>query len=182
MHSHDTATRSRTARRRFTALAATSVLAVLLSACGGLTNGNSSPAGEAGTTAASFTAHTVAGGSTTLPGERPSVLLFFSVECGGCGPTAQALAQTQAQDPTAADFAVVDVAAYETAQDIEGFLKYYDANALAYATDADGTLLSSYGVTQLSTVVIVDPDGKVVYRAVEPDAAKIRAELNKVTG
>ena len=55
--------------------------------------------------------------------------------------------------------AVVDVAAYETAKDIEGFLKYYDANALAYATDADGTLLSSYGVTQLSTVVIVDPDG-----------------------
>ena len=182
MHPSDTATRSRTARRRLTALAAISVLAVLLSACGGLTKDNPSPAGDDGTTAASFTARTVAGGSTTLPGERPSVLLFFSVECGGCGPTAQALAQAQAQDPKAADFAVVDVAAYETTKDIEGFLKYYDANALAYASDPDGTLIARYGVTQLSTVVIVDPDGKVVFRGVEPNAEKIRAELDKVTG
>lgn len=182
MHPNETANRGRTTRRRLTALAATSMLAVLLSACGGLTKDNPSPAGAEGISAASFTARNVAGGSTTLPGDRPSVLLFFSVECGGCGPTAQGLAQAQAQDPKAADFAVVDVAAYETAKDIEGFLKDYDATALAFASDPDGTLIARYGVTQLSTVVIVDPDGKVVFRGVEPNAAKIRAELDKVTG
>lgn len=53
---------------------------------------------------------------------------------------------------------------------------------MAYASDPDGTLIARYGVTQLSTVVIVDPDGDVVYRAVEPNAEKIRDELDKVTG
>jgi len=159
-----------------------SVLAVLLTACGGLTKDNPSPAVDGGASTAGFTARTIAGSSITLPGERPSVLLFFSVECGGCGPTANALAQARAQDPKAADFGVIDVAAYETSKDIEGFLKDYDATALAYASDPDGTLTARYGVTQLSTVVIVDPDGKVVFRGVEPNAEKIRAELDKVTG
>jgi len=180
VHPYGTPTR-RASSRRAAALTVISVL-ILLSACGGLTKHTASPAGAGSTATARFTARTVSGGSATLPGTRASVLLFFSVECGGCGPTAQTLAQAQAQDPKTADFAVVDVAGHETAKDIQGFLEDHHASALAYASDPDGTLVARYGVTQLSTVVIVDPGGKVVFRAVEPNAATIRAELNKVTG
>lgn len=163
--------------------AVAALLALVLTACGGLTKDTGAgdttqPASKGG----SFSARTIDGTSTLLPGQRPSVLLFFSIECGSCGPTAQALAQAQAADPEAADFAVVDVAAYETANDIEEFLTDYKATDLGYAIDTDGSLLAGYGVTQLSTVVIVDPDGRVVYRAVEPTAETIRADLDKVTG
>lgn len=177
---------SRLRRRWYAAPLALGVLALLLSACGGLTKDTSTAANgnpsAAGSPASTFTAQTIGGGSLQLPGDRPSVLLFFSVECGGCGPTANALAEAQAADPAAADFAVVDVAGYETASDIEGFLRAYSATSLAYARDTEGDIFTGYGVTALSTVIIVDTDGRVVYRAVEPSADKIRSELAKVTG
>lgn len=128
-----------------------------------------------------FTAQTTAGNPIEVPGGRPSVVLFFTVECGGCGPTANALAQAQADDPEAANFVVVDVASYETAKDIKGFLDAYDGADLGYASDADGRLIADYQVTQLSTVLVLDADNKVVYRAIEPSADQIRAELAKAT-
>jgi len=123
----------------------------------------------------------VVGEPIKVPGGRPTVLLFFSVECGGCGPTANALAKVQADDPTAANFVVVDVAAYETAGDIERFLNGYDASDVGYTIDKDGGLTADYEVTQLSTVLILDADNNVTFRAVEPSADTIRTELAKVT-
>ncbi|MCA0329875.1 MAG: redoxin domain-containing protein [Actinobacteria bacterium] len=159
-------------------------LALLLSACGGLTKDTgTSESGNppaAGATASTFTAQRIGGGSIQLPGARPSVVLFFSVECGGCGPTAKALADAQAADPAAADFAVVDVAGYETANDVESFLRANSATSLAYARDTEGDIFTGYGVTALSTVIIVDTDRRVAYRAVEPSADTIRTELDKL--
>lgn len=56
-----------------------------------------------------------------------------------------------------ADFAVVDIAGYETARDIEGFLAANQASSLAYAIDTDGRLVSGYQVSQLTTVLILTP-------------------------
>jgi len=127
-----------------------------------------------------FTAHTGAG-TTSIPADKPAVLLFFTVECGGCGPTANALADARAADPAAADYALVDVAGYETPADIEQFIADNDATGLGWAIDKNGALTKAYGITQLSTVAIVTPDGQVTYRGVEPDADTIRAELAKAT-
>ena len=178
--------RSRLRRRWYAAPLALGALALLLSACGGLTKDTNTTANGnppvAGATASTFAAQRIGGGSIQLPGARPSVLLFFSVECGGCGPTANALADAQAADPGAADFAVVDVAGYETASDIESFLHANSATSLAYARDTNGDIFTGYGVTALSTVIIVDTDGRVAFTAVEPSADEIRSELAKVTG
>lgn len=163
-------------------------LALTLSGCSLSKDQPPAPAGQADPgptnpgTAAGFTAETISGDAVTIPDGRPSVVLFFSVECGGCGPTANALAQAQADNPDAADYAVVDVAGYETVQDIQGFLEAYDAGALGYAIDAEGDLVAEYQVTQLSTVLILDADNQVTFRAIEPSADQIRAELAKVTG
>lgn len=174
----------RTRRRRPALLIAMvgTLLAVTLTSCSlskdqqptSATQGNS-------VSGAGFTAQTVSGEPVKVPGGRPTVALFFSVECGGCGPTAKALDQVQADDPTAANFVVVDVAAYETASDIEGFLNGYDANDLGYTIDKDGGLTADYEVTQLSTVLILDADNNVTFRAIEPTADTIRTELAKVT-
>ncbi len=79
------------------------------------------------------------------------------------------------------NFVVVDVAAYETAGDIERFLNGYDASDVGYTIDKDGGLTADYEVTQLSTVLILDADNNVTFRAVEPSADTIRTELAKVT-
>ena len=55
------------------------------------------------------------------------------------------------------------------------------ATSLAYASDSNATLISAYQVTQLSTAVVLDASGKPVFRAVEPTADQIRAELAKVS-
>jgi glutaredoxin-related protein len=176
---HVRSARTRTGRT----IAAAGLLAVLLTACGSLTKTDEAPEppGNAAGSPVSFTAQTSDGSSVALPGEKPSVLLFFSVECGTCGPTATALAEARATDPTAADYAVVDIAGYETAKDVERFLAANDAGDLPYAIDTDGTLLTDYDIAQLSTVLIVTPDGEVTYRGIEPDAATIRDELAKAT-
>lgn len=154
------------------------VAAVLLVGCGPTTK-QAAPT-PTGASTPRFTAQTVSGETVKIPGDKPAVVLFFSVECGSCGPTAHALAQVQARDPRAADFAVVDIAPNETPADVKGFLRDNDANSLAYTVDTDGRLFRSYRVTQLTTVLIIDADGRVAYRAVEPTAATIRAELAKV--
>ena len=168
--------------RRAVALSAATLALALLAGCGALTKeGTDTGAASKGSTATgqyTFTAHTDAG-TTSIPADKPAVLLFFSVECGGCGPTANALAAARAADPAAADYALVDVAGYETPADIEQFIDDNDATGLGWAIDKNGTLTKAYGITQLSTVAIVTPDGQVTYRGVEPDADTIHAELAK---
>jgi thiol-disulfide isomerase/thioredoxin len=142
------------------------------------------PAGSAAGDAAApgaLTARTLDGGQIVVPGNRPSVLLFFSVECGGCGPSAQALAQAQQATGNRANFVAVDVAGYETEADVKRFLSSYHATTLAYALDTHSTWARTYQVNQLSTAIILNSQGKEVFRAVEPSAEQIRAALAKVT-
>lgn len=107
--------------------------------------------------------------------------LFFSVECGSCGPTAQALAQAQQTGGETANFVAVDIAGYETDADVKGFLTANNAVALAYAIDTDAQWVRTYQVSQISMVVVLDDAGKEVFRAVEPIAETITTELAKVT-
>lgn len=103
-----------------------------------------------------FTAQTTDGEEVPVPGTKPSVLFFFSIECGVCGPATNMLAEVQRSAPEAANFVVVDVANYETAPEIESFLAEYEASSLGYTIDTDARLITAYKVNQLSTVVVLD--------------------------
>ncbi|GAB3662969.1 hypothetical protein GCM10027596_25380 [Nocardioides korecus] len=107
----------RTPRKRPALLIATVgalLLAVTLSGCSLSKDQQPASGSQADSGAGTgFTARTTAGQAIKVPGGRPTVLLFFSVECGTCGPAAKALAQARADDHAAANFVVVDVAAYE---------------------------------------------------------------------
>jgi len=179
--------RAATTRSRRTSLSvivavAWVTLTLALAGCSLANDQQLAPTGHTDTsTSSGFAAPTESGEAITVPAGRPSVVLFFSVECGGCGPTATALAQVQAADPGAADFVVVDVAAYETAKDIKEFLAANSAHDLTYTIDTQGQLVADYQVTQLSTVLILDSDNTVAFRAIEPSTDQIRAELAKVT-
>lgn len=179
-------------RRRlaFLALVGAAVVVLAATACSRPSDSSggqagSSPAAQGAADAAgaaqTFTAATLDGEQVTVPGAKPSVLLFFSVECGGCGPTAQDVAKVQKSVGDKANFVAVDVAGYETEADVKAFLTNYEATTLAYAIDSDAQWIRAYGINQLSLVTVLDASGKEVFRAVEPAAEQVKAELAKVT-
>lgn len=134
--------------------------------------GRSSTGGQA----TSFTAVTLSGQQVTVPGGKPSVVFFFSANCGTCGPGAQALAQAQQATP-GANYVAVDVDPSETDADVAEFLATNQATSLAYTLDTDGVLTRAYQLTQLSNAVVLDADGTIVYRGVDPTAEQIRTAL-----
>lgn len=178
------ATRGRRRRTLLVVLAVVSVVgvaAVLYSAFSASDKPTASAPPDANPGTQTLTAHTLDGGQVTVPGNRPSVLFFFSVECGGCGPSAQALAQARQAVGDKANFVAVDVAGNETEADVTGFLNTYKATTLAYAIDTTAQWIRTYKVNQLSTAVVLNSGGTETFRAVEPSAEQIRAELATVT-
>ena len=131
--------------------------------------------------AARFTATTAQGGTVHVPSAKPTVLFFFSVECGSCGPESGVLAGAQKEDPNAANFVVVDVAPTETAATITSFLAQNHAATMAYTIDTNAHLIGAYNIQDLSTAVVLDSAGNVVYTGVDPGASVIRAALVKAT-
>lgn len=126
-----------------------------------------------------FTARTVNGAQVAVPGSKPTVLFFFSVECGSCGPESTVLAQVQHSAPHGANYVVVDVAPSETTAVITSFLAQNNASSMAFATDTNAQLISAYHVQDLSTAVVLNASGTVVFRAVDPSAGQIRDALTK---
>jgi hypothetical protein len=103
---------------------------------------------------------------------------FFTVNCGTCGPDAQALAQLQQTTP-GANFAAVDLDPNETVEDIRGFLDTNQASDLPYAIDTDGRLLSGYQIRQLGVAVVLDAAGNEVFRGYKPTTAQIQTALTE---
>ena len=164
-------------RRRFAVLgiAAVAVLAALAVVYTLLSP--STADGPTGADVGPYTATTLAGQQVTVPGGKPSAVLFFSASCGSCGTAAQALAQAQNADPQAANYVVVDLDPNETPEDIRGFLTDNQATTLAVADDTGARLSAAYRVTQLTTLVILGPDGQVDSTVVEPSLAQIQSGL-----
>lgn len=132
----------------------------------------------ASSTGVAFTATTLSGQQVDVPGGKPSVVYFFTVNCGTCGPDAQALAQLQQTTP-GANFAAVDLDPNETVEDIRGFLDTNQATELAYAIDTDSRLLSSYQISQIGVAVVLDAAGNEVFRGHKPDIAQIQTALTE---
>ncbi|MEO3936879.1 thioredoxin-like domain-containing protein [Dermatophilaceae bacterium Soc4.6] len=166
------------------AVAAVLAVVFVLFAARSSTNGSTAASPAAGgaapaQAAGAFTARTLDGAGVDVPGSRPSALFFYSVECGACGPGAQSLAQVQKAVGAKANFVAVNVNPGDTAGDISGFLRDNHAEGLALIKDTDAHLLQAYQVNQLSTALILNASGQVVYRAVDPNAAQIQSELAK---
>ncbi|MBW0135025.1 TlpA family protein disulfide reductase [Pseudonocardia abyssalis] len=168
----------RPSRRRWPLLAGIglAVIAVLAVAYTALSPAPTPPTGSS--TGVEFTATTLSGQQVDVPGGKPSVVYFFTVNCGTCGPEAQALAQLQQTTP-AANFAAVDLDPNETVEDIRGFLDTNQATDLAYAIDTDGRLLSGYQISQIGVAVVLDADGTEVFRGYKPDIAQIQTALTE---
>ena len=168
----------RPSRRRWPLLAGIglAVIAVLAVAYTALAPAPTPTTGSS--TGVEFTAATLSGQQVNVPGGKPSVVYFFTVNCGTCGPETQALAQLQQTTP-GANFAAVDLDPNETVEDIRGFLDTNQATDLAYAIDTDSRLLNGYQITQIGVAVVLDVTGTEVFRGYKPTTAQIQTALTE---
>jgi hypothetical protein len=170
------------------------VVAVVLAGCGSGHTAASRPGTGNGSTrahsaAAVATLRTIDGAVVRVPSARPSVLLFITVGCEGCGASAQStarvariarVARVARSVPGRATFLAVDLDLFVSASNVRDFLDSVGAKGLPATINSDGMLLRKYRVTVLSSVLIIDPAGKVVYRAVNPSANAITTALSTV--
>jgi hypothetical protein len=164
------------------------VVAVVLAGC----SSAHTPARQSAATGVSTRAHPAAiatlrttdGAVVRVPSARPSVLLFISLGCADCAASAQSMARAArslraAHSPRdRATFLAVDLDPDLPAAHLTDFLNSVGAGGLPATINSDGTLLHKYHVTALSSVLIINPAGKVVYRAVNPTAHAIIGALN----
>lgn len=113
---------------------------------------------------------------------KPTAVFFFSVGCGECVDGVRSLGQAATaakQAGTEADFLAIDMDPGESRETIEGFMDDVDAELVPATIDQGGALTKRFKVAALSTLIVVDADGKVTFRAKSPSAKTITAELAK---
>ncbi|WP_060880685.1 TlpA family protein disulfide reductase [Streptomyces scabiei] len=182
-----TARRTRLRRRSALALAATATAALTLSACGtNTTDSTAKTTTRSGNSAAeSVKADTVTlldDTTLALPAKEPAALFFFSVGCGECAGGAKSLDTAAKKFEKAgkkANFLAVDMDPSESKTTIMQFLQYIKAPSLPTTVDKGAVLSQRYKVAALSTLIVVDPQGKVTYRATDPSADQIQDALKK---
>lgn len=148
-----------------------------LTACGST---DTDPSAAVGTPT---TVTSINGQQINLPSPgKPTAVFFFSVGCGECvnGVRSLGVAATSADEAgSEANFLAVDMDPGESKETIGDFMEYVDAEHVPAAIDQGATLSRRFGVSALSTLIVVDADGTVTFRATDPDAKTITAELQK---
>lgn len=166
-------------RRTFLALAATAVLAAGVTACGADdTSTTQNAATGAGKTSATEVT-TISDEKIKVPGGKPTALFFFSVGCGECAEGAKSMAKAGKALNGKANILAVDMDPGESPQTIRQFLDYIKAPELPAAIDEGATLSQRYKVAALSTLIVVDPQGEVTFKATDPGPDQIQAALEK---
>jgi cytochrome c biogenesis protein CcmG/thiol:disulfide interchange protein DsbE len=125
--------------------------------------------GAPGEQAPSFSVGTLDGNAFAFPTGKPTAILFTASWCWRCPPKAQALGRIQTD---AGDRIAVLAVSIDPRDTPASFREWIDAAGnppLAYAIDTDGRLVRAFGVRAVSTVVVADRDGTVVFRSAGPD-------------
>lgn len=176
-------TQSRYLRRVVAAVFATAATVLVLAACGTHTtgpqkahpSGASSAAGHPATTVTTLAGHTV-----RVPSSKPTALFFFTAAgCEECAAGAKNFVQAAHQSGSSATMLAVDMAPHESTAEVNNFLHDIGEPGLPAALDPGGALTRTYRVTALSTAVVIDPAGQVVYHGVAPATGQILDALAK---
>lgn len=135
---------------------------------------------EVGQTAPGFSVRTLDGATFAFPTGKPTALFFTAASCGSCLPKAQAFARIQRDVGDRMAVLGVDIDPSDT---VGAFRQWIDAAGsppFAFAQDQDSQLVKAYQVRALSTVVITDGRGRVVFRSfLEDGETTLRSALAK---
>lgn len=157
------------------------VIAVLLAALAGCAS-QTSPEPAPAQSIEPRTVTTLAGERVRIPAPQPTVMLFFTPGCASCEDAARAV--VNASQPAASDarFLAIDLDPSGDPETINRFLARVGGQDLPAAVDREAQLTQTFDVNSLGTVVIVNPDGAVTYRAIDPAADQIVDALRQGAG
>ncbi len=115
------------------------------------------------------------------PESQATIIFSMAYWCGTCIPEAKALAQLKAEYGDELQVVVVDIDPSSTQETLQDFINIVGDNGLIWAFDQGGSFSRSYNIRALDTTIILDRDGKEIYRDTYPTPYDtLRNELRKV--
>ncbi len=137
----------------------------------------------AGETAPSFTLTSLTGEPVTVPDTDRQATAIFTMAywCGTCVPEARALAQLQYEYGDVLRVVLVDMDPSSSPQQLESFMQAVGSNSMTWTFDSDGNFSRTYGIRVLDTTIILDSNGREVYRDAYPTPYEtLRGELERL--
>jgi thiol-disulfide isomerase/thioredoxin len=138
---------------------------------------------ELGKVAPDFSVPTLDGKTFTLSeqGGKPTVVFFMAYWCGSCIPEATALGKLKQAYGDKISIVAVNIDPSATWETIEQFKQAAGSPPLVWASDFDQKVTLAYAVQALDTTLILDHEGRVVYRDETPTQYEmLKIELEKL--
>jgi cytochrome c biogenesis protein CcdA len=133
-----------------------------------------------GASGSTFVVDTATGSRFTVPAGRPTILLFMTTRgCTDCAVQAQAIdREVQTSGGTFAALGVeMDPAV--SRRDLDSFSQVLGGLHYPLAIDRGGSLQHRFQADALSTVIILDAGGHLVWRSVDPTGGDLQAGLRQ---
>lgn len=140
---------------------------------------------KVGEIAPDFTIPTLAGDSFTLVEGRgkPTIMLFMAYWCGTCLGEARALTQLHQEYGDRVNIVSIDVDPSSAPEKLAQFKQAAGDGDFTWAFDAGQKVTAAYQVISLDTTLIIDGQGRVVYRDQFPTPYQpLKDELVKLGG
>lgn len=115
-----------------------------------------------------------------VPAGKPALIEFWAAWCEQCAALQPKLDRIRARRGDALSMVAVAVAVAETPRRVKRHLEEHDPG-YPYLWDARGEAVRAYNALTTSVVVLLDPQGKVVYAGVGPEQ-DLEAEVAKLLG
>jgi peroxiredoxin len=138
---------------------------------------------ELGKVAPDFSVPTLDDKTFTLSKQRgkPTVIFFMAYWCGSCIPEGTALGQIIQEYGDKVSIVAINIDPSATWDTINQFKQAAGNGALVWAWDTDQKVTTAYQVTALDTTLILDREGRVVYRDETPTQYEtLKTELEKL--
>lgn len=128
--------------------------------------------------AAAFSVPTLSGSTFVFPTGKPTALFFTASSCGSCLPKAEAFDRIHREVGDRVAILGVDVDPTDSESAFREWIGAAGNPGYDFAIDRNSELVRVFGVRALSTVVIADASGRVVFDSyTEGDEATFRAAL-----
>jgi peroxiredoxin len=139
---------------------------------------------QLGKVAPDFSVPTLDDKTFTLSEQRgkPTVIFFMAYWCGSCVPEGTALGQIIQEYGDKVSIVAINIDPSATWDTINQFKQAAGNGAFVWAWDTDQKVTTAYQVTALDTTLILDREGRIVYRDEIPTQYEtLKTELGKLT-
>ena len=160
-------------------------LVIVVGAIGWLVwqNSRTDVGAQVGQVAPDFSVPTLDGETFVLSQQRgkPTIIYFTAYWCSSCIPKAQELGQLYQEYNGRVNIIALDVDPTSTPELLDRFKQAAGNGAFVWAFDSGSKVATAYQVNSLSTAIILDGEGRIVYRGGFPTSyAALKGELEKL--